>query len=56
VNGITNPALARWSNEGLTASLLDELDSREGLDLETLELHERARQGLSRTYSEEMES
>lgn len=56
MNGITNPALARWNNEGLTASLLDELDSSEDLDLETLELYERARQGLSRTYSEEMES
>lgn len=50
------PWLANSKTWGLRGSVLDSIDEYDTLDLEELELYERARQGLSRTQSEEMET
>ena len=52
----TDPRLADWNNNRLNGDLTAWLDEPEDLDLETLEMLHRARQGLARTNSEEWES
>lgn len=52
----TKPWLANSQLWGLSDAVLASIDDVDPMDLEALELYEKARQGLSRAHLEETES